>query len=65
MRSTTLDSRVKENSAAAVMLMTPAMVVASSIESSVELILNLGAKGAELDHNRRGLGKPRRRISCQ
>jgi hypothetical protein len=63
MRSTTLDSRVKENRAAAEMLMTPAMVVASSIESSVELILNLGAKGAELDHNRPGLGKPGRRIS--
>jgi hypothetical protein len=35
---------VKENNAAAVMLMTPAMVVASSIESSVELMLNLDGK---------------------
>nr|WP_314629010.1 hypothetical protein [uncultured Noviherbaspirillum sp.] len=51
---------MKENTAAAVMLMTPAMVVASSIESSVELILDLGAKGAELKHSRPGLGKPRR-----
>jgi hypothetical protein len=53
---------VKENTAAAVMLMTPAMVVASSIESRVGLMLNLGAKGAELNHNRPGLGKPGRLI---
>jgi hypothetical protein len=45
MRSTIFDSRVNENTAAAVMLMTPAMVVASSIESSVELMVDLGGKG--------------------
>jgi hypothetical protein len=38
MRSTILDSSAKEKMAAAVMLNRPAMVVASRIETSVELI---------------------------
>jgi hypothetical protein len=42
MRSTIFDSRENENTAAAEILITPAIVVASSIESSVGLILNLG-----------------------
>jgi aconitase A len=45
MRSTNFDSRVNENTAAAVMLTTPAIVVTSSIESSVELMLDLDGKG--------------------
>jgi len=40
-RSTTLDSSANEKIAAAVMLTTPAMVVASRMGTSVELILNL------------------------
>jgi len=38
-RSTILDSRANEKIAAAVMLKTPAMVVASRMESKLELIL--------------------------
>lgn len=38
MRSTTLDRKAKENTAAAEMLTTPAMVVASRMDDSVELI---------------------------
>src|SRR3569623_44687 len=41
MRSTMLDNSEKENSAAAVMLTTPAIVVASRMEISVELISHL------------------------
>jgi hypothetical protein len=39
--STIFDSSVKEKMAAATMLKTPAMVVASRMEMSVELILSL------------------------
>jgi hypothetical protein len=39
MRSTTLASKVNENTAAAVMLTAPAIVVASRMEMSVESIL--------------------------
>jgi hypothetical protein len=42
MRSTIFDSSENENAAAAVILKTPEMVVASRMESSVELILSLG-----------------------
>jgi hypothetical protein len=42
MRSTIFDSRANENSAAAEMLTTPAIVVASRIWSRVELILSPG-----------------------
>lgn len=38
MRSTILDSKANENTAAAEMLTTPAMVVASRMEISVELM---------------------------
>ncbi len=41
-RSTIFDNSANEKMAAAVMLTTPAMVVASKMEMSVELILNLG-----------------------
>jgi hypothetical protein len=40
MRSTTRDNKVNEKMAAAEMLKTPAMVVASRMESSVELIFS-------------------------
>jgi len=53
MRSTTLDNSENEKTAAAEMLMTPAMVVASSIESSVGLILNLGVKGGGIKARQR------------
>jgi len=41
MRSTIFDNSVNEKTAAAEMLKTPEMVVASRMESSVELILSL------------------------
>jgi hypothetical protein len=45
MRSTTLASKVKENTAADVRLMTPPIVVASRMEMSVESILKPRAHG--------------------
>ncbi|HTN67436.1 MAG TPA: hypothetical protein VL051_14770 [Burkholderiaceae bacterium] len=42
MRSTIFDNSEKEKTAAALMLKTPEMVVASRIETSVELILGPG-----------------------
>jgi hypothetical protein len=53
MRSTIFDNRANENSAAAEMLTTPAMVVASRIWSRVELIFGPDGlqQGCELDHS--------------
>ncbi|WP_148415282.1 hypothetical protein [Noviherbaspirillum massiliense] len=48
MRSTIFDSSEKENAAAAEMLITPEMVVASRMESSVGLILGPGCDAARL-----------------
>jgi len=45
MRSTTLASKVNENTAAAVMLTAPAIVVASRMEMSVESILKTSDSG--------------------
>jgi hypothetical protein len=47
-RSTTFDNRENEKTAAAEMLMTPAMVVASRMENSVGSILSLGDYATKL-----------------
>jgi hypothetical protein len=47
-RSTTFDSSEKEKAAAAEMLKTPEIVVASRMDSSVELILCLGVNATRL-----------------
>jgi hypothetical protein len=47
-RSTAFDSRENENTAAAEMLRTPAIVVASRMESSVESIFSLGSYATKL-----------------
>lgn len=47
-RSTIFDSSEKENTAAAEMLITPEMVVASKMEVSVESILSLGKYATKL-----------------
>jgi hypothetical protein len=52
-RSTTFDNSENENSAAAEMLTTPAMVVANRIDSRVELILGPGnmQQSCKLEHS--------------
>ena len=48
MRSTIFDNSVNENTAAAEMLKTPAMVVASRMENSVELMVSPGNHATKL-----------------
>lgn len=60
-RSTIFDNKVNEKMAAAVMLNTPAMVVASRMESKVELIWSpnggVSTGSGRLDHSRFFFGK--------
>ena len=50
MRSTTLESKVNENTAAAERLMTPAIVVVMIMETSVALMANPVSESAPFKH---------------